>query len=360
MLQNRLEDWYERVGKKIMYFILVLLAIFVFFKYVFGLTAPFVVAWLFGSLLNPVVTWLNRRFKCHRALGTLLAMMTVLSAVITLLTLIIRQLCIQFIEFSESFPTYKAHIEEATRIVLEGIDSLLAALNLPSAIESIDNMMSQILDTVGSVLTNMVGMVTKVPNGFIFLLIVLIATFFMTKDYYMIAEFIKAQLPHHLVDKVVVVKKGLKGALGGYIRTQLILMCFTFSICLVGLFLLGRPYAFLAALGIAIFDALPLFGSGAILIPWGIYHLILGHYPLGVGLLCVYGTVIVMRQIMEPKVLASQIGVYPLVTLIALYIGLRTLGVIGMIIGPILVVTFQTLQRVGAIPPFKEVPEHKK
>ena len=246
-------------------------------------------------------------------------------------------------------------------MVLERVDKVVAAFNLPSAMEAIDTVLSQLLDYIGGFLTGLVAVVTKVPNGFFFVIIVFIGTFFMAKDFYKIKGFVKAQFPEKMAEKLSMAQGGLKGAVWGYVRTQLILMCFTFCICLVGLIILNRPYAFLVALGIAVLDALPVFGSGAVLIPWGAYYLILGTYPLGFGLLCIYGLVVVMRQVMEPKVLSTQIGVYPLVTLMAMYIGLRLIGFLGIIIGPIMVVMFQTLQRVGVIDNFKDpVPIEEK
>ncbi|MBQ1275014.1 MAG: AI-2E family transporter [Cellulosilyticum sp.] len=91
------------------------------------------------------------------------------------------------------------------------------------------------------------------------------------------------------------------------------------------------------------------------LIPWSIYNLIIGHYSLGIGLLAIYGIIFVTRQIMEPKILASQIGIYALVTVMAVYIGYRTIGFLGLIIGPAIVVIIQMLQNVGALPKFKPV-----
>lgn len=134
-------------------------------------------------------------------------------------------------------------------------------------------------------------------------------------------------------------------------------MCMTFMICLVGLFIIDVPYLLLLSVVIACIDALPVFGSGTILIPWSVYNMLIGNYVLAIGLLCIYGVIFIARQIMEPRILSTQIGVYALVTAMAVYIGYKVGGIFGMIGGPIIVATFNMLQSVGAIPKFKEPKE---
>lgn len=358
MESNDWTKWYNTTGKKILQLVLVAGFIYVFFKYILGLVLPFIIAWGFASLLNPFVTWMNRRLKIPRGLGTLFSMLTILSGIVSGLTFIVRQLWFQIEMITLNFDHYKRQVE----IILEGFQNRFDRINdklpLPLAFNSLDELINELLSIIGSFLNEMVtgvyGIVIKVPNAFFFVIVVLLAIFFMTKDNRMIREFVKAQMPEKIITQCILVQNGLKGALGGYIKTQLILMCFTFSICLAGLIILKQPYALLSAMGIAFLDALPVFGSGAILIPWAVYQLILGHYFVGVGLLTIYGTIVVVRQVTEPKVLSAQIGVYALVTLMAMYIGLRLIGVLGMILGPITMVMIRTLQTIGIIPDFKK------
>lgn len=362
MLLDRIEKWYDRVGKKILRILYILIGIFgvyLFFKYIFELVLPFVIAWILASLLNPVVTLLNKRVKIPRGIGTLLSMVTVLSAFFGGVTFLIRQLWVQMVSFAAEFPNYKLEIQLVLDDLQVQLQGIMDRLPLPEAFQSFDDVINTVLTSIGGYLaeiaTGTYNVVSKVPNGLFFIIVVLIATFFMTKDYKMIGQFVKAQVPEKILHKVRLIKEGLKSALGGYIKTQLILMCFTFTICLIGLFVLQRPYTLLIALGIAAFDALPMFGSGAILIPWGIFHLVSGDYAVAIGLIAIYGLIIIVRQIMEPKVLSTQIGVYALVTLMSMYIGLKVLGVFGLILGPITMVMLKTLQTIGILPGFKKV-----
>lgn len=348
---------------KIGYFILWVLGIYIFFKYVLGLVAPFIIAWMLASLLNPFVTWANKQFKVSRGIGTILSMVTILSAFLGIVGLLIQQLWTQIKAFSNAFPIYQEQIMKFVDQLENKLASIAVVIPLPDTFSTLDGVTKELLDYIGksfgSIVSYASGVASAVPNGIIFIIITLISIFFMTRDNRMIREFVKAQIPFKIIEKVVLMQNGLKNAVGGYVKTQLILMCYTFCICLVGLFILQREYVLLVSLGIALFDALPAFGSGAILITWGVYYLIMGNIPLGIGLLIIYALILVMRQVMEPRVLSKQIGVYALVTVMAMYIGLKTVGVLGIIIGPVVVVIIQTLQRVNVIPEFKK-PSYKK
>jgi sporulation integral membrane protein YtvI len=364
LLLERIERWYDRVGKKLMkaiYILLGVVVVYFFFKYIFELVLPFIIAWILASLLNPVVTFLAKHFKIPRGIGTLVSMVTVLSAVFGMIAFLVKQLWDQIVGFTIAFPNYKLEMMLVLDDIQVQFQGIMDKLPLPEAFQSLDDVINTVLNNIGGFLTGLVegtyNVVIKVPNGLFFVIVVLIAVFFMTKDYKMIGQFVKAQVPEKVVSKSILMKDGLKEALGGYVKTQLILMCFTFTICLVGLFVLQRPYALLIAIGIAFFDALPMFGSGAVLIPWAIFQLISGNIVVAVGLLAIYGLIVVVRQVLEPKVLSSQIGVYALVTLMSMYIGFKLIGVIGLILGPVTMVMLKTLQAIGLISSFKKVED---
>lgn len=364
MLLERIEKWYDRIGKKLMqvaYLLIGVAGVYFFFKYIFELIFPFIIAWILASLLNPVVSFLGKYLRLPRSVGTLFSMVTVLSAIFGMITFLVKQLWDQIVSFTRAFPNLKSEMMLALDNLQVQFQGIMDKLPLPEAFQSLDDVMDTLLNHIGGFLTGLVegtyNVVVKVPNGLFFIIVTLIAVFFMTKDYRMIGQFVKAQIPEKVLSKVILMKNGLKDALGGYVKTQLILMCFTFAICLLGLFVLQRPYAFLIAIVIAAFDALPMFGSGAILIPWAIFQLISGNIIVAVGLLAIYGLIVVVRQVLEPKVLSSQIGVYALVTLMSMYIGFKLIGVLGLILGPVTMVMLKTLQTIGVIAPFKKVED---
>ena len=328
MLMERLENWFDKIGKKIIIFIVVLIGVYLFFELrILSLVAPFIVAWVISCILNPFVTWAHRKFKFNRGIGTVFSMLTIMTALFGAIFVIIRKLWEQIVGLAEALPRYSNDLIEGFNVVEQRLENLFRLIPAGEALSNIDTVIAQFLKSISSLLTsfipNVYQAIATVPDVVIFIVITLLSTFFMTKDHYYIKGFIKAQLSDTIIDKIVVLQEGLLQAVGGYVKTQLILMSITFTICLTGFFILNQPYTLLLAVIIAIIDALPVFGSGTILLPWGFYNMIVGNYTLGLGLIIIYGVIFIVRQTMEPRILANQIGVYALVTIIAVYIGYK-------------------------------------
>lgn len=365
MLEDKIESWYKHSGRKIIVFLAVIGIVYVALRLnILGLFAPFIIAWLFATLLNPVVSWLAKRLKVPRGIGTILSMISILSGLLGVITVLIKKLWEQIINFASTLPTLTDEIILQINSIEEKLGEKIHILPGGEGIMNLDTLIEQILNSVSSFLTSAIptiyDAISKVPDIVLFIVVMFLATFFMTKDYYQIKSFVKAQFSDTIVDRIVIMQRGMIEAIAGYIRTQVILMSMTFSICLVGLFIFGLDYALLLSVIIGFVDALPVFGSGAILIPWAIYNVLAGDITLAIGLMCIYGIIFITRQVMEPKILSTQIGIYALVTVMAVYVGYKSIGVLGMILGPIVVVTFQMLQNVGALPKFKPINKSKQ
>lgn len=360
MLEDKVENWYKKCGRKAIIIITVLLVTYLLFKLnVVGLFAPFILAWFFATLLNPVVTWMSRKLHIPRGIGSILSMLSILSGLLSIIIVLIRKLWEQVVNFSTTLPVLTEEIIRQVNGLEEELGGMIHLLPGGGGIANLDIVIEKVMQEFSSFLTSAIptiyDAISKVPDLVLFTVVMFLATFFMTKDYYKIKDFVKAQFSDTIIDRVVIMQRGMLEAIGGYLRTQVILMSMTFMICLAGLFIFRVDYALLLSVSIAIVDALPVFGSGAILWPWAIYNLLIGNFTLAVGLLCIYGVIFITRQIMEPKILSNQIGVYALVTVMAVYIGYKSMGIFGMIIGPVVVVTVQMLQNVGALPQFKPV-----
>ena len=128
---------------------------------------------------------------------------------------------------------------------------------------------------------------------------------------------------------------GVRGKLGRYVRSQLLLMLITFAELCVAFTLLGIDYGLLLSAATAVIDALPVFGVGTVLLPWAAYSFLMGNFSLGVGLVITYGAATVLRSCLQAKLLGDQLGLHPLVSLVSIYVGYRAMGVGGMILLPI-------------------------
>ena len=131
--------------------------------------------------------------------------------------------------------------------------------------------------------------------------------------------------------------------MGAYFKTQGIIIGIVAIISTLGLLVLRNPYAFLLGILIALFDAFPIVGSGSILIPWALYQLIQGNLFQAGVLALMYLLTLVIREVLEPKILGQQTGLRPIYTFVSFYIGIQLFGIIGVILGPIGMVMIQSL-----------------
>ena len=145
------------------------------------------------------------------------------------------------------------------------------------------------------------------------------------------------------VQKWLPVFSGVRSALGGFLKAQLKLSALCFLIVLCGFFLLKVPYAPIWALFTAVVDAIPVLGTGTVLIPWSLVCFLQGNHPMAIGLLGIYVVAFLARTVLEPRLVGNQLGLDPLMTLVALYAGYRVWGFGGMLLSPLLCVTAMEL-----------------
>ncbi len=305
--------------------------------------APFLIAFIVSLLMEPLIKLLVRKARFPRRAAAAVSLILVLGAFGSVVFLLVSKLIAELKELSVLFPTYFMQvyneilklIDQASEIyhglpqeVLNNIESLSAdftgKLNLQG-----------IIDSVSSYLLGIISGISNLPQALIFILVTILSTFFLASDREKIGSTFKSHLPEALIEKYQSIKNDMFFAFFGYIKAQLILMSITLTELLIGFSVIGINYAILLAFLISIIDALPILGTGSILIPWAVYNFITGDIRMGLSLVILYGIVLVVRQMIEPKVLGQQIGVHPLLTLLAMYSGLKLLGVIGLIIGPI-------------------------
>ena len=109
----------------------------------------------------------------------------------------------------------------------------------------------------------------------------------------------------------------------------------------------GNDYALLLAFLVTLLDALPVFGTGTALVPWALLSLLFSSVPKAIALLALYLCTLLVRNVLEPKLLASQAGLPPVASLFAMYLGFCTFGVAGMIAFPFLLLLAAQTYRLG-------------
>ncbi len=308
---------------------------------------PFFVAYLFGTLLNPMIILLQKKVHLSRTWGALFSLVVFLSIIGGLLYLLVSNLIRELIQLSAVLGTLSENIGNLNiNLLLERFRILLINLHLPPDIvqNTVGNVW-QVFDVIKNLtkmfLTQLLHIVTSLPNYFILLIITIIASFFFARDFDLIKKSTIKFIPVKWQPNFIRMVASLNKAMFGYLKAVLVLISISGFISLIGLTILGVSYAHILAVVIALFDLLPVLGPGSLYIPWSIWLFISGNLRLGIGLLVLYGIIVVVRQLLEPKIVGQSIGLHPLTTLMALYFGLSLFGFWGIILGPAIVIAYK-------------------
>lgn len=313
------------------------IGILVFYKLCVYL-APFVIAFCLSTFMEPVIGFLMKRLKLSRRLAAPITLLFMLLALGGLLGLLISKLITEIISISRTLPSFFSELYISTNVLLskaaqhfEWLPSDFSA-DVGSLIANLSSSLTKIVDTLvkGAYTTAI-----SIPEAMIFIIATILSTYFLASDREKIYGFFKRQLPVLWIEKLRSLKDDMFSALFGYLKAQAILMSITFTELFIGFSIINIKYALLLAVLVSLIDALPILGTGTVLIPWGIYSLLTGNIRMGVSTLVLYVIVLIVRQMVEPKVLGHQIGVYPLLTLISMYVGLQYFGFAGLILGPV-------------------------
>ena len=354
MLRPEIEKYTHIILRTLVYLTIALIAFFsvrlllIYFK-------PFVVALVLALIIEPIVR-MFQKFKLSRGISVLLSMILFLGGLIAFSIFAVTRTVYELIKLYDRLPNYYEELYSFITGVIQEATALY--LQLPPEVL---NILQDVLKTVfqklttflSSTTTFLIDLITKLPTTFIFFIITLIATFFLTKDKYIIKDFIFRQLPSNWGSKLTSLKTDLFMALFGFLKAEFIILSITFTESFIGLSLIGIDYAFTLALIIAVFDILPVLGTGGIYVPWAIVNIIRGNYVLGISLLVLYGVITVVRYMIEPKIVGQQLGIHPVVTLMSMFAGMKLIGAAGLILGPTAVVALKACQHAGIIPKFK-------
>lgn len=318
-------------------------AIWLTARYLLPIGLPFLLGWLVSRAAEPAVARLERR-GLPRWLGSFLCVTAVLAVLGGLVWLLGRALFGGLSDLAVRLPGYLSSL--ATPLARLKRRLLLLAARLPEGLaeaatqwlEGFFAGSSGLADTVsGWLLRFVTGTLSSVPEMALFCLTALLSAYLITTERPRLCSALERCLPTKWRAHIASLLSRLKNAFGGYLKTQLRLMGVTFVIVAAGLLILRRPHALLLAALIALVDALPVFGVGTVMVPWGLLTLLRGDAFAGLGLLVTYGAASLTRTLLEPRFLGRQIGLSPLLTLMSLYAGYRLYGILGMILLPVAV-----------------------
>lgn len=338
---------------------IVLLA--VFFPKLIGLAGsvvrlfmPFIIGYLFSLLVNPLAKALEKRFRLPRSVCAILVILLTVGVLGGILTAIIMKIVDEIKSIYENFPVIYVNMTYEWKEISDKFANIYEML--PSGVqEAVDNLTKNLFDSIAGladieytpIFTSAGNFAKGLPGIFIAMIAFLLSSYFMISDSERVSRAINGIFSERFRHKIEAAKIEIKKYVGGYLKAQVIIMMFTFTILFIGLSILGVEYALIIALATAIFDALPFFGSGAVLWPWSIVSFLSGEIRVGVGLIIIYLCVIFTRQMIEPKIVSKKIGMNPIITLMSMYVGYKTLSIGGMILGPLITMFCISLYRAG-------------
>lgn len=330
-------------------------------KYGLSYIAPFLMAFVFAFILKKPINFLNRKCRINRTLAAILLVILFYAVIGVLFTLIGIRLFTSVQQLFFYIPQFYAKdIEPSLMEVIDSLEKSLSRLDpsLVSTLEEITmNLVKSLGESISSLSMKVIGAVSNyastLPGFLIRVLFTVISTFFLTIDYDKVMGFLLRQLKEKPRKLALEVKDYVINTLFKCIRSYALIMCITFIELSIGLTILRIDNAILIAFLISIFDILPVLGTGGIMIPWTILTAVQGDYTLALGLLCVYLVVTVIRNILEPKIVGSQVGLHPLVTLMSMFVGAQVLGVFGLFGFPITLSLIKNLNDKGTIHIFK-------
>ncbi len=308
--------------------------------------APFIIAFAVSSAIEPLIRFLMKKAKFPRRLAAIVSLLLVVSLITVLMLLLVSRLYNEVVSLTNERPQFLIEIYQNVSATIK--KALDAYLDLPDGITSnitkmISNLSQSISKVVDPFVKGLYNTAVSIPQVLIFIIVTILATYFISSDRDRIYESIKHNLPDVVLEKAISIKDNIFSALFGYIRAQLILMTITFTELSIGFAIIGINRFILLALVISFIDAFPILGTGGVLVPWAIYEFISRDFRMGVSLIILYLIVLVIRQLIEPKILGQQIGLHPLITLMAMYLGTQFYGIVGFILGPIIVLLFKNI-----------------
>lgn len=354
MPRPEIEKYVHLILKVLAYLTIALIAYFAL-RFVFIYFTPFIIALVLSLIIEPIVKFFQK-LKLNRGLSVLLSLLLSLGGFIAFSIFAITRIVYELIRLYERLPNYYEDLYNLSAEIIQQATDLYLQLP-PEALNIIQDVLRTVFDKATTFLSHtttvLIDILTTLPSAAILLIVTLISTFFLTKDKYMIKDFVFRQLPPTWGTKLTSLKTDLFGALIGFLKAELIILTVTFLESFIGLTLIGIDYAFILAIVIAVFDIMPVLGTGGIYVPWAITNIVLGNYRTGIALLVLYGIITVVRYMIEPKVVGQQLGIHPVVTLISMFAGLKLIGAAGLILGPTTVVALKACQHAGILPKFK-------
>lgn len=341
----------------IIFLAVVFLLVYFCITYLLKWLLPFVIGFLLALAIQKPIIWISGKTRVRRKIIAPILTTVIVLLVLFLFALLVFNTFDELATLAARLPElYSSTIPSVTDTVNGKLDGLLA--NLPYGMDvQIRDVLSAITTFIQSELMNfsstalswIANKATVLPSVLVGIVVSIVSMYFISNEYNVIKYFALSQVPKKY-------KFAASNAFNTFLKTVSkmlkaygLIMLITFVELAIGLTILRVDYSVVLALLISLVDIFPIVGTGTILIPWALIDLIMGNVWMGVGVLIIYAVILIVRNILEPRIVGRQIGMPPLVTLIAMYLGLRIFGIVGVFLFPLALIMLKKAQETGLI-----------
>jgi sporulation integral membrane protein YtvI len=340
--------------RRFLFILIGALLIAAIFYFILPVSVPLIVAFITALILEPIVKLLQNKIRINRRISVLITFIGFVLFIGLSGYFITTKVITEAIKLIENAPLY---INEITKAWLRAeADFTNAAKDLPKdLVDEISIQVQSFLnktkdDLVAYVnIDNLKALLTNIPNYLVSLIVYLIALFLFLIDLPRLRKGMYNHLTEKTADKVRFMTSRLSYVGFGFFKAQFLVSVIIFIVSLIGLLFINPEVALVMSIIIWVIDFIPIIGSIVILGPWALFHLFTGDIGMGTQLAILAAVLLIIRRTVEPKVMGTHIGLSPLATLIAMYIGLNLIGILGFIIGPLLVIAFNSAKEAGLI-----------
>lgn len=329
--------------KKILCFFGIAFAVYIIIRYMMPLVVPFIFSTFLSMWLYPVVDKITKKTHFPYKLTVIITVLLLASLLFFGISGIGIAVFNQVKRFTSNMPFIQSEFDVCVRKICKGCDEWLGisggkaySFFLLGADYLGENWNEKILPFV----TDKAWSVCQgILSVFIIFLFFLVGTWLIMEEYSAISKEIKNSDIYKRISPLI---DAVKDALGGYFKTQGIIICVVTVLCTIGLFIIKNPYAILIGIIIAVLDAFPILGSGSILIPWTVIYILQGRLVYAAVIGVTYLLCLCAREFLEPKLMGRRTGLRPIYMIISFYAGIQLFGIIGVILGPIAFVVIKT------------------
>lgn len=346
-----MSKWFTKRNFMILLSIIIIILIFI---YIIPISLPIIFALFTALLIDPLVRLVERQFKWNRKTAVISVFIFILAIISSLLYYTVTRLIGKIIDFTKAAP---GHFNTLSGFWIDMQNKLFQYTDgMPAeVVESIQDGLKNIFDSIRIAILELVSyekitsILTDIPNFIVSLIVFIIALFLFMLELPELKKMVFKNLKESTEEKVRFMIAKLNSIIFGFAKAQFLVSIIIFIVTLIGLLLITPKYAIIMSIVIWIIDIIPILGSIIILAPWALYYFISGDIGTGTQLTILAIILLIIRRTVEPKVMGSQIGLKPLPTLIAMFIGLKLIGVLGFFLGPLVVILFTTAREANII-----------